>query len=239
MAEEVQHPETPSDVGSRDDTPSPPLYPTATVEIAGAPAARKRHHISAGQIVGIIIGIIVFIIVIQLIGTFVAAGKAVGAGFNKVFGAGTSALAWALSHWYLFLAGWLLLPFVTGGARWAARKWSDAKKMDVEPEVQSAVEDAIVAEERADAASKATDPAERQKLEEQASEARARYEEKVGDDPELKEKTEDALDGIGVKVPAEVSARAAPPSMLRGAEDRFSRGSHLYAALLGQHVTPC
>jgi hypothetical protein len=184
-----------SEVSDSDSVSTQPTH-TERLEVV----AEEPHRIRIGTIIGIIVAILVVLIGGQIIGAFVGAAKNVGKIFTSVFGAGASALSWASSHWYLFLAALLIAPFVPAGARWAAKKWSDTKKLKVDAKTQTAMEDAIIREEKLDAASKETDPETRKQEQETAAEAEARLKDEM-EDPEVKESVEDTAKKVDVDLP--------------------------------------
>ena len=129
--------------------------------------------------VKLVIGIIVIVIILQVIGAFKGFGSSPGfQNLADVFDDTTAALAWASSHWYLFLAGWLIAPFVPGAAKWAADKMSAAQKAKLNEGEKKAVSEAIGAASKANEATTQTGDA--QRVSEQKSAAQA---EKYQDEP--------------------------------------------------------
>jgi len=111
--------------------------------------ANAGEHKILGLTVEDWIKVIAFVIVLAIIASVVAAFK--GAANNQAFrdlssafGDAAGGLAWATSHWYLFLAGMLIAPFVPAAAKWASKKLSDGQKSGLSKEGMEALSQSII-----------------------------------------------------------------------------------------------
>jgi hypothetical protein len=138
----------------------------------------KFLGISTGQWIKGIGLLVVVMIIVQLISSFThSGGSSILHNLSEAFGNATGALAWASGHWYLFLVGALLTPFVPAAGRWAAKKASGAitdKTMSTEG--KTAYIDALIYLQKTEDAKSGPD-AERAKNAEIAKDAKARFDE--------------------------------------------------------------
>jgi len=115
------------------------------------------------------------------------------------FGDATSALAWSTSHWYLFVAGFLIAPFVPSAYRWAADKMSGAIKSKYDPATLDMFANAVKYEKQIERSTdESLTPDERAKAAKDAAAAKAAYD---GQSDEQREKTDKACEDHGVKPP--------------------------------------
>lgn len=94
---------------------------------------------------------------------------------SKAFGNGTAALAFASEYWYLFMAGFLISPFISAAATWAARKASDAKKSGLSEGAVEVVVDAVVWQAKTEQASREENAEKKAALEKEAASHAERF----------------------------------------------------------------
>jgi len=179
----------------------------ATLSVVEETPQKPKSHwlLTALKVGGIVLAIV---IVAQLLGAFFGFSKSSAfKNVSQAFGNATAALAWATSHWYLFLAGWLILPFVPAAGKWVAKKMSEAKKANDDGTLTDdgldAVSDAVVAQQAAENASEASTPEERQEWEAKQADATEAFHDA---DAEAKDSAEDFMGDNGINVPDAAAA---------------------------------
>lgn len=153
------------------------------------------------------LAVVIYIVYSVVVSFRSAANNPAFKNLGDAFTSATGALAWASSHWYLFMAGFLIAPFLPAASRWAAQKLSDAQRTGkLSKGALERVSDAIVYTKVTEELEQTDlDPAKRAQLETTQSDAQASF--NNGDAADKADATEWA-NANDVTVPPEKARRS-------------------------------
>jgi hypothetical protein len=126
------------------------------------------------------------------------------ANLAQAFDSSTSALAWATGHWYLFLAAFMISPFVPAASKWLAEKIGKTIKAGKSEPAVKGLTDAAIIEKKTELLSEKQDPASRERAAEAVAEAEKSWD---GQSEEERKESEEACREAHVEIPAKSRIR--------------------------------